>query len=289
MKKSSKILLFFYFSLVFLLLCSCNRDERYCGVELPTEADVPETTQFVENPYRSQYLIDSIVWFETSDNHKTTQYIYDEDNKLVQRIITGQIREYGGVRDFRYETQFEYEDGLVSRIIEDGREAMRIYYDNNQHIIRIDKNGRSYHYYYLNGKVISIYEDGSNPFESGYLVYDASGNAIKYVSFSPELNMMGEPIEGTCESFEHLYMYDHGTKPYFGLDYLFVYQPISGLGTEICASARELSNNNLVSYGNTTWIFSYNELGLPVSIRERWGGTQPTYDPKDTIYYRKIE
>ena len=71
------------------------------------------------------------------------------------------------------------------------------------------------------------------------------------------------------------------------LDYLFVYQPIPGMGTAVPAHARELSLSNLTSCCGSTWTYTYNELGLPVTIRERWDGVTPTYDPHYTIYYKK--
>ena len=59
---------------VCMAFSSCNKN-TYCDTELPTSRDVPNTTMAAENPYRSQYLVDSITWYDSPDNHKETKYI----------------------------------------------------------------------------------------------------------------------------------------------------------------------------------------------------------------------
>ena len=255
----------------------------------------------VINDIREKYLVDKISYFVSTSDYKLTEYFYDSNNKLKKSLTTGKMVENNQVRDLRYVDEFEYKNGLVSKIrFQDLTHfqfsyEVNLFYNSQRNIIRQEtwKNGSVIghrHFHYENNRMVSIYSDVTKPFETNTIVYNNQGNAIKHIYTVPKLNDLGQPIPGEYEKVEYYYEYDNSSRPNFGIDYLFVYQSLPGVGTET-GFARELSANNLTKYVNsgTTWTFTYNEKGLPTQYEMKWEGIETLYPMIWEITYKRIE
>ncbi|MBN1253455.1 MAG: hypothetical protein JXA16_15050 [Bacteroidales bacterium] len=268
-----------------IMFFSCNKKD-----------DVDE-----ENNLRDNYLVDKISYFESSSNYKIAEYFYDSDNKLLKRLTTGKMYENNQVRDLKYVDEFEYKNGLVSKIrVQDSTHFLfsydiDLFYNSQKNLIRqeIWKNESMIGYrnfYYENNLMVSIYNDETKPFETNTIVYNNLENVIKHIYIVHKKDDFGLPISGEYEEVEYLYDYDNGSKPNFGIDYLFVYKPLIGIGDET-GFARELSRNNLTKFVNsgTTWTFSYDENGLPTEFEMKWKGIETVYPMIFEITYKRIK
>lgn len=279
---------FFLFGIISLIaLLSCNNDDNRISED--------------SNVIREKYLVDKIEFYQTSSNNKLTEYIYDSENRLKQRITTGKMVENGNVRDLRYEHDFEYENNLVSKIrIKDlthyeFSHDIHLFYDTQSKLIRQETwmNGvmiEHSNFHYENNRMVSIYDDTTEPFEYNTIFYDAKGNVTKHLYIVPKTDLMGYPIPGEFQEIENNYEYDNSLKPNFGIDGLFAYEALPGIGGDT-NFARWLSNNNLSKYINsgTTWDFTYNEFGLPESFEMKWKDTETTYPMVWNISYKEVE
>lgn len=279
---------FFLFGIISLIaLLSCNSDDNCISDD--------------SNVIREKYLVDKIVIYITPSKSSLTEYIYDSENKLIQKVTTGTITEGGKERDSRYEHDFEYEDNLVSKIrIKDlthyeFSHDIHLFYDSEKKLIRQETwmNGvmiRHFNFHYENNLMVSVYDDTTEPFETNTIFYDTKGNVTKHLYIVPKTDLMGYPIPGEYQEKEHTYEYDNGLKPNFGIDDLFVYEALPGIGVET-NFARWLSSNNLSKYVNsgTTWDFTYNEFGLPESFEMKWKDTETTYPMLWNISYKEIK
>ena len=256
-------------------------------------------TNTITAQQREIFLVDKIYDYH---NNLLADYIYDYNNKLIKRIFTNISITSVRTDDTRMESVFEYENGRVSKIIantrthtifhEYGFEDTKNYYsevtfeyDLSGKLIK--RNGQDLNFRYENGRVVGRLTD--DPIYTDTIVYDHSGNVIEHIYIVPELNGFGEPIQGTTERGVYSYEYDDNPKPNFGLDYLFLYQPLPGMGTAT-GYARELSCNNLTKYVNdgTTWIYTYNENGLPQTIESVWNNDRnPEWRLKRITYKRQ--
>jgi len=220
---------------------------------------------------RDKFLVDKI-YYVSDGNYIVTEYIYDDQNKLIKVGSGG--------------CSFEYENGIVSKILVHNASEpqfdydIHLFYDEQGQLIRKEtwKNGQhlgTWNFYYENGKVMSIYDDNTMPFELDTIVYDNLGNVTKHIHIVPDLNDFGEPIPDEYHVVEDYYEYDNNPKPNFGLDYVFVFEFLPGIGDET-GFARGLSHNNLTKYVNsgTTWTYTYNENGLPESFEMKWAGVE---------------
>lgn len=232
---------------------------------------------------REKFLVDKIYNY---DDILVAEYFYDNNNRLIKQVIPENL---GNRRQewAAYTAEFEYTDGLVSKIIHKDvtynmfNYETRIFYDLQGQLIKSEEhmNGSQIShtdYRYENERVVSHTND---PVYTDTIVYDHLRNVSQHIYIVPELNDFGQPIPGTTRKVVHTYNYDNKMKPNFGLDYLFVFQPLPHMGTET-GFARELSNNNLTKYGNsgTTWTYTYNKYGLPETIETKWKDIE-TIDP----------
>jgi hypothetical protein len=242
---------------------------------------------------RDNFIVDKIYDY---NNYLMAEYFYDNEYRLIkisvpEHLGNGYTSEWPASTD-----EFEYLNGRVSKIIHKDitynmfNYETHVFYDLQGQLIRDEThiNGLIYPtvYRYENGRVIGHTTD---PVYTDTIVYDLSGNVTQHIYIVPELTLWGEPIWGTTMRVVYTYEYDDKLKPNFGLDYLFIYQPLPGIGSET-GYARELSYNNLTKYGNsgTTWTYTYNENGLPETIEIKWYEIE-TLDPMLLrIVYKQI-
>ena len=233
---------------------------------------------------RDKFLVDKIYIYDGS----LAEYIYDMDNKLIKKIITGQFMEQGQLRDLKNIYIFEYEYGRVSKIIHyDSTHFMfdyetHFFYNPQGQLIRMEghKDGSIYehlNYHYENGRVVSIYPDGIMPLQYDTIFYDHAGNVTKRT-----WSLISNPIWRT-----NYFEYDNNPRPNFGIDYLFTFQPLAAINTdqtlEMC-----LSKNNMTKGRGNIWIYTYNEYGLPDTYWPKWESNPSITPTIMTIEYKQI-
>jgi len=234
---------------------------------------------------RDSSLVDKIYDYH---NNLLAEYIYDDSNRLVKKIVKDHLIEPNRTIDRRWEDEFEYENGRVSKI-----KTYNLYIDNSPIWgFKQESNKETVYEYDSQGRLMTggnfLYEDKYLVSTRGYyfgpcfyrdtLVYDNSMNVIKHVFVSPETNMVEQPILGTYKVQTKYYEYDNKPKPNFGLDYLFVYNPYPYLNGPDWEKA--LSKNNMTKAVDNgyLWFYTYNENGLPATIETKWIGIE-TADP----------
>ena len=226
-----------------------------------------------ETGIRDKFLVDKIY---DNQNNLVAEYFYDKDNKLIKKVVTGSnpgaSAEWGSYTD-----EFVYKNGRVSKVIRDQKYAIvsNIEYDSKGNLIKADGQ-ETFRYRYEKGRIAGFLWDTSDAslFYTDTIVYDKSGNVAQYVIISPEVNGFWQPIPGTTKRDVSYFYYDNNPKPNFGLDYLFVYDPLPFSNQP--ELQRLLSKNNFVvgignRAGGSSWIYTYNENGLPSTIDVRWG------------------
>jgi len=253
---------------------------------------------------RSKFLVDRV--YDYNDN-LLAEYIYDDNNRLTKRIITTRSVHPIRTDEMRSEDRFEYENGRVSKIInhtwsltiwhhQNDRESRNEYrsettFEYNSQGKLIKRNGQDLSLRYENGRVVGFFPEQDYPFvRRDTVVFDKVGNIVEHIRIGPELGMTGQPIPGTSQRNVRYYKYDNNPKPNFGLDYLFVFQPLPQMGS-IVDFQMLLSRNNMteaLSEGSI-WIYTYNENGLPATMETRWVGIETTIPMLKRITYRQIK
>ena len=241
---------------------------------------------------RSRFLVDRIYDYH---GNLLAEYIYDDNNRLIKRIITTESVHPIRTDEMRSEDKFEYVNGRVSKIINDtwsytiwhqnGQEHRDKYYSETT--FKFDKNGRltradggsygNFNIRYENGRVVGFLSNEAPWIVTDTLMYDYSGNIIEHVRIVPELTMFGQPIPGTTMRTVRYYEYDDKPKPNFGLDYLFTFQPLPQMGMIVDVQML-LSRNNMTKAAEDgyKWIYTYNKNGLPATIETIWLGCAET-------------
>ncbi len=176
---------------------------------------------------------------------------------------------------FNYETYILYNsNGKISKT--------EVYKDGQQ--ISSNSNYR-YKDEYLTGTV--KYNLGTIVYKDS-IIYNNSGNAIKYIYERPETDLIGNPIPETKITSTQEFNYDSHSRPNFNLEYLFIYEPLPF--REEADLQRQLSANNMTEFINgTKWIYTYNEYGLPSTIEVKWKGIETTLPMLLRIIYKEIE
>lgn len=268
----------------------------FCGLIVTNTAQAQDS--------RDNFLVDEISRFESASNYASAKYEYDTENKLLRKVITGKMIENSQVRDLKYVYEFDYENGLVSKIQYQDlthfkfSHDIHFIYNSLKELIRKETwmNGfmiGHLNYHYEDGRVVSIYNDNTVPFEFDTIFYDNSGNVIKHTVIYPKMDMVGQPIPGEFEVRVLYYEYDDSPRPNFGLDYLFAYQLIPWMGTAFPCEIMNLSNNNMTKaiFEKQTHNYTYNEHGLPATLHVIFDPIGPSPYGGDiyTITYRQIE
>lgn len=267
-------------SLIFLLGCSEQEPEIV-----------------IKNNIRENYLVEKIEVI----GHYKAEYFYNDQNKLIKRVIYDQNTHDNNYGNLKAWDEFEYQDGLVSKILyyhnPDVTKPMetRCLYDTNGNLVRTEimsdeRVAVQRNYHIENNRMVSFYGVSGKPFETNVFTYNKRGNVKKLTLKGPRLNNLGEPIPGTYQERDYIYEYDGGLKPNFSIDYLFFYQPIPGMGTS-AEFARYLSVNNLTlnKSSSTTWIYTYDENGLPIKMEEYWAHSRLNKPITRVLTYREIK
>ena len=259
--------------------------------------DVASTTfnsdiEDISSDLRKKYLVEKITWYDDETNHKEAYYEYDNNNRLVRRIIHNTYFEQGRVKYDTIVDNYEYTEGNLTKISYKDVYVSYTYdleYDNAGRLITSKYGNNIMHFCYRGGKMDSIWYD-NDPECYTILKYDEYGNIVKEINRVPEMDdIWGEYPTGNYVFRENEYEYDDKIRPFFNIDNAFVYDPIFGQGTTHSEHIRMLSTNNLIKYSRSSWHYTYNEEGLPIELRSRFEGVTPANDPKYVFTYRKIE
>jgi len=255
-----------YFKVIFalaalLILSSCQKDDE----------------TLIEN--EKQFLVDKIYDY---NNDLVAEYSYDIENKLIKKTVTEHLGQNYQSEWGAYSDEFEYQDGLVSKIIHKDisfnmfNYETYIFYSSLREIIKTEvyKNGQQISsksdYRYKNGHLIGTmkYNFGTMVYADS-IVYNNSGNIIKYIYERPETDLIGNPIPETKVISVQHFNYDNHSKPNFNLDYLFIYESLPF--NEEAELQRQLSKNNMIEFTDgSKWTYTYNEYGLPATIEVKW-------------------
>ena len=259
------------------------------------KTDVASTTfnndiEDISSDLRKKYLVEKITWYDDETNHKEAYYEYDNNNRLVRRIIHNTYFEQGRVKYDTIVDNYEYTEGNLTKISHKDVYVSYTYdleYDNAGRLITSKYGNNIMHFCYRGGKMDSIWYD-NDPECYTILKYDEHGNIVKEINRVPEMDDIWYPT-GNYVFRENEYEYDDKIRPFFNIDNAFVYDPIFGQGTTHPVYIRMLSTNNLIKYSRSSWHYTYNEEGLPIELRSRFEGVTPVNDPKYVFTYRKIE
>ena len=286
------------------LFCALMSTQMFSGSSSPygtatsfARTDVASTTfnndtEDISSDLRKKYLVEKITWYDDETNHKEAYYEYDNNNRLVRRIIHNTYFEQGRVKHDTIVDNYEYTEGNLTKISHKDVYVSYTYdleYDNAGRLITSKYGNNIMHFCYRGGKMDSIWYD-NDPECYTILKYDEHGNIVKEINRVPEMDdIWGEYPTGNYVFREHEYEYDDKIRPFFNIDNAFVYDPIFGQGTTTPNHIRMLSTNNLIKYSRSSWHYTYNEEGLPIELRRRFEGVTPVNDPKYVFTYRKCD
>lgn len=246
----------------------------------------------------TKFLVDKIYNY---NNDLVAEYFYDNENKLIKKYVTEHLGNNYQQGWASYSDEFEYQGGLVSKIIHKDisynmfNYETYIFYNSDGKITKTEvfKDGQqissnsNYRYksQYLTGTI--KYDFGTMTYKDS-VIYNNSGNVIKYLYERPETDLSGEPIPETKITSIQEFNYDNHLRPNFNLAYLFIYEPLPF--SEEADLQRQLSANNMTEFiDGTKWIYTYNEKGLPSTIEVKWKSGETTMPMLLRIEYKEIE
>lgn len=269
-----------FFLISLLTLFSCQKDD-----------DVFQRSE-------TKFIVDKIYNY---NNDLIAEYFYDNEDRLIKKYVTEHLGNNHQQEWASYSDEFEYHNGRVSKIIhKDISHNMfnyetYIFYNSNGKIIKTEiyKNEQlistNSNYRYKDDNLTGTikYNLGTMAYKDS-IIYDYSGNVIKYLYERPESDLIGNPIPETKITTIQEFSYDNNLRPNFNLDYLFIYEPLPFY--ELADLQRQLSTNNMTEFiDGTKWLYSYNEQGLPSKIEVKWKDIETTLPMMLRITYKEID
>jgi hypothetical protein len=289
--------------LVVIALASCAGE----GAADPAlEQQNPVMSSAEQETIHNAWLVDMIA-NSNPELEMLVEYTYDAQNRLVKMINT---RSAKGSRpiDTRTEDQLVWRDnlpvGMKSHYRQTDHAFGNLYEYSSETAFEYDGRGRLMgedrdYVYDEQGRLIQTYSfEFAGMTYSDRLEWDEGGNVIRHICPRPESNMIEQPIAGTCHEQVFEYEYDNNPKPNFGLGGVLFwdgrFNPYPAAGTTHEQMARTLSRNNLTRCKETGvgYHYTYNEPGLPVTIRQVWvgpGEIETLYPLIYTILYKEVE
>lgn len=264
----------YFFPLVaFLILSSgCKKDE------IPV----------IQNP-EEVYLIDKVYDYH---NNLVAEYIYDEQNRLIQRKTTDVVNQ----RSSDYFLEYG-EKGLSQIIYKDYNmpvfdHEISLIYNSEGKVHREETYQRGSMISYINyafdskGRVVSFYKDDNKHFL--FFNYDANGSVVssKYI-----IDVSNDPFYEGKDTIEvHRYFkYDDKKTPNVNLSAITQFEILPYFGTE-ATQEKGLSAHNMTEFVNSTkWIYTYNEAGLPLTIETKWKDIITDEPMMLRFTYKKVE
>ena len=244
---------------------------------------------------RTGHVVDSVVWYETEENHTKCIYEYDQNNRLKKRTLYITILEQGQVKNKMYVDTLEYDGDRLQKIrviscTDPYHHSDQVFfYDEEGRLIRSEYEDNVMCFAYRNGCMDSVYFP-SDPEMYILLYYDTRGNVVRTLHRLMEYDMLGQPT-GRYYTRMYEYEYDNNQRPNFNVDNAFMYEPLFGQGSSYYTFVRMISPNNMTRYsaGPEIWEYEYNERGLPTTMYHQFADVVPTYHPVFRFTYRAVE
>lgn len=274
----------FFFKVIFILvglliLSSCQKDD-----------ETPVTDE-------KKFVVDKIYDY---NNDLVAEYFYDNENKLIKKSVTEHLGQNYQSEWAAYTDEFEYQNGLVSKIIHKDishnifNYETYIFYNSKEEITKTEvykdnqQISSNSDYSYKNGLITGTmkYNFGTMIYADS-VIYNKGGNAIKYIFESPENGLFDNPTPETKRITTKQFNFDKNKRPNFNLDYFFVYEPLPF--REEADLQRQLSVNNMTEVINgSKWIYTYNKYGLPSTIEVKWKDIETTTPMLLRLEYKEI-
>ncbi len=220
------------------------------------------------NDPAQKYLVSKVYDYR---HRLLAQYEYNDSNQLLRRSTADPETQN------RTEYVFEYENGRISNIIFSDfafpqfnhnivlqyNDAGQIVHDETYQYGRHLRSGN--YRYHPDGNIKSLVDE--NGFEYFTIDYKQTANALQgKLMVRDGDGWIGNGYREVTRSFT----YDDHPKPDFGLGRVFQIEPLPGFGTE-ATFEKSISRNNMTGMvDGTTWIYTYNDNGLPVTIETKW-------------------
>ena len=220
------------------------------------------------NDPAQKYLVSKVYDYR---HRLLAQYEYNDSNQLLRRSFTDPETQNSS------EYIFEYHNGRISKIIYSDFAFPQF---NHNIVLKYNEAGRivrdeTYQYgalqaftnyrYDPDGKIKSLVDE--NGLEYFTIDYKQTANALQVrLMVKDGDGWIGNGYREVTKSFT----YDDHPKPDFGLGQVFKIEPLPGFGTEATFEKNISRNNMTVIADGTTWIYTYNDHGLPATIETKW-------------------
>ena len=175
---------------------------------------------------RTGYVVDSVVWYETEENHAKCIYEYDQNNRLKKRTLYTTMLEQGQVKNKMYVDTLEYDGDRLQKIRVISctdpyhHSDQLFFYDEEGRLIRYGYGDNVMCFAYRNGCMDSVYFP-SDPEMYILLDYDTRGNIVRTLHRLMEYDMLEQPT-GRYYTRMYEYEYDNNQRPNFNVDNAFI-------------------------------------------------------------------